>query len=294
MQSHQGFLGRWNMTGTGQDANRVYWLEVSDKGGQLSGMFLNRSSSPFQLPNIKVENGSLVFQLAPGADKKPGAEFKAKLEGGKLVGTTTTPEGRTINWVGVRPPKWPASNANATHKYGTPVDLVGPTSQTVDHFGPQTGDKVVNWAFEDGVLTNTPPSSNLVSKEKFKDFRAQLEYKLGKESNSGLYLRGRYEIQIVEDFGKPPDSHSHAAIYGWTPPAKNASKPIGEWQTLEVVLVGNRVTVTLNGQRVHDNAEIQAITGGALDADESAAGPILLQGDHSKVWVKRLTITPIQ
>jgi hypothetical protein len=293
MQSHQGFLGRWNMTGTGKDANRVYWLEVSEKGGQLSGMFLNRSSSPLQLASVKVENGLLVFQLPVGTNKQPGAEFRAKLEGDKLVGTTTA-EDRTINWVGVRPPKWPAANANATHKYGTPVELVGPKVQTLDAFHAQSGDKILNWAFEEGVLTNTPKSSNLVSNQKFKDFRVQAEYKLGKDSNSGLYLRGRYELQILDDFGKEPDKHSHMAIYGWTPPLKNASKPIGEWQTMEAVLVANRVTVTLNGQKVHDNAEIQAVTGGVLDADEAAAGPFMIQGDHAKVWMRRLVVTPIQ
>ena len=119
-------------------------------------------------------------------------------------------------------------------------------------------------------------------------------YKLGKDSNSGLYLRGRYELQILDDFGKEPDKHSHMAIYGWTPPLKNASKPIGEWQTMEAVLVANRVTVTLNGQKVHDNAEIQAVTGGVLDADEAAAGPFMIQGDHAKVWMRRLVVTPIQ
>jgi 3-keto-disaccharide hydrolase len=293
MQPHQGFLGRWNMTGTGQDANRVYWLEVSEKAGQLSGMFLNRSSSPLQLASVKVDNGSLVFQLPAGQNNQPGAEFRAKLEGEKLMGTTTA-DGRTIHWVGVRPPKWPAADANAAHKYGTPVELIGPKVQTLDAFRPQSGDKIVNWSFEEGALTNAPPSSNLVSKSTFKDFRVQAEYKLAKDSNSGLYLRGRYELQILDDFGKPPDVHSHMAIYGWTAPSKNAGKPIGEWQTMEAVIVANRVTVTLNGQKVHDNAQIQAITGGALDADEAAPGPLLLQGDHAKVWVRRLTVTPIQ
>jgi hypothetical protein len=257
-------------------------------------MFLNRTSSPFQLASVKVENGSLVFQLPVSRDNKPGLEFHAKLEGGKLIGSHTEAAGRTINWVGVHPPKWPAANANATHKYGAPIDLVGPKVQTLDAFRPQAGDKIENWSFEQGVLTNAPPSSNLVSKEKFKDFRLQAEYKLAEHSNSGLYLRGRYELQILDDFGKPSDKLGHMAIYGWTPPLKNASKAIGEWQTMEAVLVANRVTVTLNGQKVQDNTEIQAITGGALDADEAAAGPLLLQGDHAKVWLRRLTVTPIQ
>jgi len=287
----QGFLGRWNLTGTGSDANRVYWLEVTEQGGQLKGMFLNRSSSPLALASVKVENGTLVFQLPPGRDNKPGTEFRGKLEGGKLIGSHLERD-RTINWVGVRPPKWPGADANGKHAYGTPVALFD--GKSLDAFVPQTGDTIQNWAVADGIATNTPPSSNLVSKEKFKDFRIQAEYKLGEGSNSGIYLRGRYELQVLDDFGKPADNHSHMAIYGWTPPRINASKPTGEWQTLEAVLVGNRVTVTLNGQKVHDNAEIQAITGGALDADEAAPGPIMLQGDHAKVWFRKVTVTPIK
>lgn len=286
----QGFLGRWNLTGTGEDANRVYWLEVSDKAGALSGMFLNRGGSPVPLASVAVQNGELVFQLAPGSNKQPGAEFRAKLEGGKLVGTTKA-DNRVINFVGVRPPTWPKSDANAKHTYGTPVDLFD--GKTMNGFDTQPSNYPVTWTVEDGVLVNAPPTRNLISKQKFMNFRLQAEYKLFEKSNSGIYIRGRYELQVLDDYGKPADKHSHMAIYGWTPAAVNASKPIGEWQTVDAVVVGNRVTVTLNGQKVHDNAELQAITGGALDANETEPGPILIQGDHTKVAFRKLTVTPI-
>jgi hypothetical protein len=287
----KGFLGRWNLTGTGQDADHIYWLEVTESGGTLSGKLLNRGSSPVELAKVAVENGELVFQLPAGRDNRPGTEFRAKLQGDKLAGSH--PEGtRTVNWVGVRPPKWPPADANAPHKFGTPVELFN--GKSWDAFDTQKSNYEVKWAVEDGALTNTPPTRNLVSKQKFKDFKINAEYKLAQNSNSGIYLRGRYELQVLDDYGKPPDVHSHMAIYGWTAPRVNASKPVGEWQAMEAVIVGNRVTVTLNGQRVHDNAEIQAITGGALDADETAPGPILLQGDHTKVWYRKVIVTPIQ
>jgi hypothetical protein len=288
---HQGFVGRWNITGTGQDANRVYWLEITDQAGKLSGKFLNRTGSPIALASVRVEGDTLVCQLPPGRDNKPGLEFRAKLEGNKLIGSHTAGD-RTVNWVGVRPPTWPAVDANAKHTYGKPVELFD--GKSYDAFGPQSGDKVTNWSVEDGVLTNAPPASNLLSKQKFKDFRIQVEYRLAEGSNSGIYLRGRYELQLLDDFGKPVESHGHMAIYAWTPPLVNASKKAGEWQSMDGVIVGNRLSVTLNGQKVHDNAEIQAITGGALDADELAPGPILLQGDHAKVWFRKVIVTPIQ
>jgi hypothetical protein len=286
----QGFLGRWNLTGTGEDANRVYWLEVSEEGGQLSGMFLNRSGNPIKLASIAVQGKELVFQLPVGNNKQPGAEFRAALDGGKLVGTTQAAD-RTINFVGVRPPKWPPSNANAKHSYGKPVDLFD--GKSWEAFDTQPSTYPITWTVEDGVLTNAPPTRNLVSKQKFTNFRLQAEYKLTTKSNSGIYLRGRYEMQVLDDYGNPPGMLGHMSIYGRTPPLVNASKPVGEWQTVDIIIVGNRVTATLNGTKVHDNAEIQGITGGALDNDELAPGPILIQGDHTKVWFKKVTVTPI-
>jgi 3-keto-disaccharide hydrolase len=286
----QGFLGRWNLTGTGEDSNRIYWLEVTEQNGQLSGKFLNRGGSPVPPAKIALEGKELVWQLAPGNDKQPGAIFRATLEGGKLVGTTKAGE-RTVNFTGARPPTWPKSDANAKHTYGKPVELFD--GKTFDAFDTQSSNYPVKWAVEDGVLTNAPPTRNLVSKQKFKDFRLQAEYKLTEKSNSGIYLRGRYEMQVLDDYGQPPEEHGHMAIYAWKAPLVNASKPAGEWQTVDIVIVGNRVTATLNGQKVHDNSEIQAITGGALDADETAPGPIMIQGDHTKVWLRKMTVTPI-
>ena len=287
---NQGFLGRWNLTGTGQDSDRVYWLEVTETGGKLAGMFLNRGGSPVPLASIAINGGELVFQVAPGTNNQPGPEFQAKLDGAKLVGTTKAGE-RTVNFVGVRPPTWPASNANGTHKYGTPVDLFA--GKTFDAFDMQPGTYPITWKVEDGALTNEPPTRNLVSKQKFWNFRLQAEYKLTEKSNSGIYLRGRYEMQVLDDYGQPPEKHGHMSVYAWVPPLVNASKPAGEWQSVDIVIVGNRVTATLNGKKVQDNTEIQAITGGALDANETEPGPILIQGDHTKVWFKKITVTPI-
>ena len=288
INAQSGFTGRWNFTGAGEHADRVYWLEVTEANGALSGLFLNRTGSPVVLETVKIEDGQLLFQMRGGrGDAQPN---KVRLEGGKLVGTIMD-RGTAIPVTGVRPPKWPAANANAKHTFGKPVALFDGTS--LDAFGLQNAGRPSGWAIEEGAMSNTPPANNLISKEKFKDFKLDAEYRVQAGSNSGLYLRGRYELQVLDDFGKPAEKTGHMAIYGWTPPAVNASKPAGEWQTMEAVLVGNRVTVTLNGQKVHDNAEIQAITGGALDADETAPGPLLIQGDHNRVSYRRIVITPI-
>jgi hypothetical protein len=286
--AQSGFTGRWNVTGTGEHADRVYWLEVTETNGALSGLFLNRTGSPVALETVKIENGELIFQMRSGRGEAP--QHKMRLEGGKLVGTIME-RGTPISVIGVRPPTWPAADASGKHSFGKPVALFDGAS--LDAFALQRPDRPSGWAVADGVMSNTPRANNLISKEKFKDFKLEAEYKVEAGSNSGLYLRGRYELQVLDDFGKPPEKTGHMSIYGWTPARVNASKPAGEWQKMEAVLVGNRVTVTLNDQKVHDNAEIQAITGGALDADETAPGPLLIQGDHSGIAYRRIVITPI-
>jgi hypothetical protein len=283
---NKAFLGRWNLTGTGADSTAIFWLEVKEENGQLSGMFLNRGGSPVKLASIEVKGDELVFTTA-GANNNPGQTHTAKLVAGKLTGHVTMRD-RTVNWVGERPPTWPSSNANAAHSFGKPVDL-----SSLDAWGLQRPDRPSGWSMVDGTMTNEKGANNLVSKQTFKDFRIQAEYKIEPNSNSGIYLRGRYELQVLDDFGKPPEEHGHMAIYAWVKPLVNASKSGGEWQAMEATIVGNRVTVMLNGQKVHDNAQIQAITGGALDAKETEPGPIMLQGDHGKVWYRKVVVTPI-
>jgi hypothetical protein len=280
------FLGRWNLTGTGADSAAVFWLEVTEANGTLAGRFLNRGGSPVKLASIEVKGDELVFQTA-GTNTNPGQTHTAKFVNGKLTGQVTLRD-RTVTWVGARPPAWKAANANGAHTFGKPVDL-----SALDAWGLQRADRPSGWSMVDGAMTNEKGANNLVSKDTFKDFKIQAEYKIEPGSNSGIYLRGRYELQVLDDSGKPAEEHGHMAIYAWVKPLVNASKPGGEWQAMEATIVGNRVTVTLNGQKVHDNAEIQAITGGALDANEEAPGPIMLQGDHGKVWYRKVVVTPI-
>ena len=293
------FVGSWNMTGTGADSAFVYWLEVKEADGKLTGSFLNRVGNPNPLGSVKVENGELIFQ-AGNAERLNGPEYRAKLEGGKLVGHHTLRTGgrggapageRVVNWVGTKRPTVPPSDANAEHKYGTPVVLFD--GKGLDAFGVQRTENPWFWGVIDGILTDVPPANNLISKEKFSDFKLEMEYRLGNGSNSGLYLRGRYELQLLDDRGKPAEILGHMAIYGRKAAAVNASRQPYQWQEVTAILVGDRVSVTLNGQKVHDNSVIEGITGGALDNDELAPGPIMIQGDHSLVHIRKLVVTPI-
>jgi hypothetical protein len=285
----KAFLGRWNLTGTGPDSNAVYWLELKEENGQLAGMFLNRGGSPVKLASVAVKGDELEFTTT-APEGRTGQTFRAKRKGNGLEGTTTARD-RTIAFTGAHPPTWPPANANGTHTFGKPVELFD--GKSLDTWALQMADRPSGWSIADGAMTNEAKANNLVSKQTFKDFKINAEYRIEPGSNSGIYLRGRYELQVLDDFGKAPESHGHMAIYAWVAPSVNASKPATDWQVMEAVIVGNKVTVTLNGQKVHDNATIQAITGGALDANETQPGPIMLQGDHGKVWYRKVTVTPI-
>jgi hypothetical protein len=284
----KAFLGRWTLMGGG-DRPGAYWLEVKDEAGKLTAKFLNRGGHPLTMENVRVEGEELIFTTPKSGANQTFSEFRGKVNGDKITATLKSGE-RMVNLSGGRPPNWPPSNANGRHTLGAPVVLF--EGKSLDAFGGQRPGEL-NWSIEEGVMTNGEHANNLVSKEKFKDFKLNAEYKVGPGTNSGIYLRGRYELQVLDDYGKPPFDRGHMAIYGWKAPPLNSSKPAGEWQTVEATVVGNHVTVIHNGQKIHDNAVLEAITGGALDINEAEPGPIMIQGDHSKVWFRKIVVTPI-
>ena len=151
------------------------------------------------------------------------------------------------------------------------------------------------WTIEDGLLKNTvnkgEHGTDLVTEQKYWNFTVRYEFQVPDGSNSGFYLRGRHEIQILGDFqsGKPSKS-GNGAIYNQTAPSEFASKPGGEWQTCEATIIGNKITVTLNGKKVHDNVECNVATGSEIDKNVTEPGPLFLQGDHGTVWFRKMRI----
>jgi hypothetical protein len=282
----QPFLGKWNMAGDGKLSDHIYWLEVKSTGDKPEILFLDRGGSPFKPDNALIQNGLLSFTVK-GKQPQP---FEARMSGNKMVGTYKT-EKETIQFTGVRPPVWSEFNANAKHKFGPPLELFD--GKSIKNWTFQNKKEPSGWEVVDGILQNQPSADNLISIPKFFNFKIQIEYKLEPKSNSGIYLRGRYELQVLDDYGKPADVHGHMAIYGRTPTLVNASKPAGEWQAMEAVVVGNRVTVHLNGKKVHTNQVIEGITGGCLDGNEMEPGPLMIQGDHGRIWLRKVTIIPI-
>jgi 3-keto-disaccharide hydrolase len=152
-----------------------------------------------------------------------------------------------------------------------------------------------SWNVKDGVLMNTvnkgEHGTDLVTEEKFRDFTVRYEYMVPDGSNSGFYLRGRHEIQILGDLqsGKA-DIHGNGAIYGFKAPDKFVSKPGNQWQTVEATIIGDRITVIQNGVKIHDNVECRKATGSEIDNKIDEPGPIFLQGDHGTVSFRNLRI----
>ena len=156
-----------------------------------------------------------------------------------------------------------------------------------------------SWTVENGILKNTvnpgEHGTDLVTTDKFWNFTVRYEYMVPDGSNSGFYLRGRHELQIFGDYktGKPSLT-GNGAIYNHTAPSVFASKPAGEWQTVEATIIDNKITVTLNGQKIHDNVECNKATGSEIDGNVKEPGPIFLQGDHGTVSFRNVEIKELK
>lgn len=165
-------------------------------------------------------------------------------------------------------------------------------------------------------------SANLTSIPEHGDAVIHVEFVVPKGSNSGVYVQGRYEVQVFDSFGKKDVAeHDCGAIYQrWDPsrgkgnegyeghaPKVNASRPPGEWQTLDITFRAPRfdgagkktenakfIKVVHNGQVIHENVEVTGPTRGSQFAEEAATGPITVQGDHGPVAYRRLSITPLK
>lgn len=152
-------------------------------------------------------------------------------------------------------------------------------------------DKDHAWAVEDGLLVNTDSAVDIVTEDDFGDFDLHIEYMFPEDSNSGIYLRGRYELQILDSLGKTYDYPAeNGAIYNFKRVDMEATKPAGEWQIMDINLVGMVLTVDLNGQRIHDQVTLENPTGGQLFNDNELSGPLMLQGDHGPVSFRNMRI----
>jgi hypothetical protein len=293
----QDFNGRWDITTTSQPRPRAMWLELTGMGSaNPAGKFVSAYNGDMnKVDTIAVENGELRFSFnLPARNGKaagPSPVYRARLVNGRLEGAIEPAgEGQPVKFTGVRSPAI-SDKDDGSWKDGKPVELFN--GKDLTGWQALNPGAEMKWSVQDGVLRNAPPTTDIISRQNFWNFKLHVEFRIVEHSNSGIGLRGRYEIQILEDYGRPPNSHSAAALYSRVPPAVNASKPAGEWQNYDIRLVGRTLTVVHNGTKVLDKVEVDGLTAIANNADESEPGPFIVQGDHSYVEIRKFTVTPL-
>jgi hypothetical protein len=286
------FNGRWDISVPKEARARSWWLEVMGAGTSgIKGNFVGfPGGNTDPIPQIALQDGVLHFSAERGqGQKKIHLEYTARLVNGKLIGQMHNGS-LSLDWTGVRAPEIKEYD-DGSWKEGTPVALFN--GKDLSGWHGQVPGQALGWTVENGALSNQPSANNLVSDQKFWNFKIHVEYKVSHDTNSGIGLRARYEVQILDDFGKPPDTHGNGALYSRILPAMNASKPPGEWQFDDIRLVGRDVTVVLNDHKIIDRKHIDGLTAIAMDPNEGEPGPIILQGDHRHVEIRKVVLTPL-
>jgi hypothetical protein len=294
------FVGDWALTIPGGGAG---WLGVSDTPTP-SAQIMWGAGSVLPVKSVKVEGNTLVL-----------TREERSRQGGVITETisATSEDGQTLKLTTIkkRPDGSEFGKADFTGKLQPPIPPAPDLSKV--KFGPEiqlfngkdlagwdlTDPKSDNgWLVKDGLLTNdqsdrTKHYGNLRTDREFEDFNLTLEANVAKGGNSGVYIRGIYEIQVADTMGRKLDSHNMGAVYSRITPTQSAEKPAGEWQTLDITFVDRHMTVVLNGKKIIDNQPVHGCTGGALFSDVTRPGPIYLQGDHTGAQYRNIVLKPI-
>lgn len=288
-QEKHALEGRWDLTVSMDGKEFPSWLEVTHSGLKtLVGRFVGVSGSARPISEVKVNGESFNFEIPPQWEESANyLRVTGSVKGGNtLSGEMTLPDGKKVAYTGARAPSLKDQKAGTP---GKPISLIDNNSLK----GWKAMGEKNQWVVENGILKSPASGANLVSEQKFSNFKLRVEFRYPKGSNSGIYLRGRYEVQIMDSEGNDAASGQLGGVYGFIAPSEQVAKPAGEWQTYEITLIGRMITVVANGKPIITNQEIPGITGGALDSKEGEPGPLLLQGDHGPVEYRNMIITPL-
>jgi hypothetical protein len=277
--------GRWDMTINMDGKDFPSWLEVRHSGyNTLVGDLVGVWGSARPVSRINFANDKISFSLPPQWEKgDKDMYFEGAVQGDGLAGSVIFPDGKKYNWSAVRAPLLVRSQPVV---WGKQVPLFNGKDLKGWH---ALGNN--QWQAKDGILQSPKSGSNIVTDESFTDFKLHIEFRYPKGSNSGVYLRGRYEVQIEDSKGHEPLRDELGAVYGFITPTEQVAKAPGEWQSYDITLVGRMVTVVANGKTIICNQAIPGVTGGALDSKEAEPGPIMLQGDHGPIEFRNIMIT---
>jgi hypothetical protein len=312
-QEDNPFIGRWALTIPGGGAG---WLGITHENGYYDGSILWGGGSVVPVASVFFNEDALWVNRVHEVKRKDASgkvvrtqqfteAIVAKLDGDNLSLTRYLPRenGRGIQveeFTGKRIPPLPPKPDLAKVRFGDPIPLLN--GRDLTGWKLTSPGQVNGWKVVDGVLVNDavqvegqPHKSygNLRTEKEFEDFRLTLEVSVPKGGNSGVYLRGIYEVQVADTYGKGLDSHNMGGVYSRITPSVNAEKPADQWQQFDITLLDRHVTVILNGTKIIDNAPLLGCTGGALWSDESRPGPLYLQGDHTSVRYRNLVLRPV-
>ena len=297
-------VDRWALTIPSGGAG---WLGVIEKDGALSSSILWGGGSVVPTQDTKIEGDKLlVTRISKAKNGTTNTEetvtetITAIASGDELKLTTVKvkADGKEFGraeFTGHRIPPIPARPDLSKVKFGDAIEIFNGKDLTGWRLVKPESDN--GWSVVDGVLQNRVEKGkrfgNLGTEREFEDFNLRLEIRTQAGSNSGIYLRGVYEIQVAETFGQPLDSHNMGALYSRITPLVAAEKPKGEWQTMDITLVDRHVTVILNEKTIIDNQPALGCTGGALTSDEMKPGPLFLQGDHTDIDYRNIVLKPV-
>ena len=294
-------VGNWSVALPYDSMTAGSIILSQDEDGTAKALTLWRWAHPLWCSDVKVEGNRFSFR------HPSGQLFEGAVQGDRLFGRiapcdrkTGEASGAWLPFEGWRNLDVPTGVKTSDAKLGKPIDLLKDGLAGWETMNPKAK---FGWSFKDGVLSNKlglkPDGSwagggaNLMSKRHdFYDFNLEYDVRVPKKSNSGVYLRGRFEIQVVDSYGQPVNYLNMAAYYGRAVPKVAAEKPAGEWQHVSVTLYRRHLTVVLNGVTIIENEPVVGVTGGAIDANLHAAGPIYLQGDHSDADFKNMILRP--
>lgn len=286
-QESESIIGSWDLEVQYGDSWLPSWLQVEQSGNKaLVGHFVSIAGSSRPIAEVHVFENSFSFSIPPQWIGNQYMQLTGKQNGNTLEGNILDHNGDAHKFRGTRAPNL---LHDAPEKWSKPRSLL--TKNGLEGWAPTSASGENQWEVTDGVLNSAKSGVNLMTTEKFDDFKLHIEFKIPEGSNSGVYLRGRYEVQVEDSRGKEPNSHFFGGVYGFLTPNENVAGNPGEWQVYDITLVGRRVSVEANGKTIIYNQIIPGITGGALDSKEGEPGPIYLQGDHGPVAYRNIMIS---
>lgn len=271
--------GDWSL----QVGGKSFWFTLDGGDRASEHMVLWGEGVPAPAKVTRAADGRVTLADAQGRSLSfvpTAADEMTCTLGGK---TRTTGIARRL-------PSLPKAPNPGKLSFGEPIDLL---KGGLDAFLPADGD-AGSWSFAKGVLSHGGKPGTLRTKRAdFSDFKLSYEVRVGKGGDAGVYLKGVYEILSVDSFGRPLDRRSMAALNGRLAPTREFELAPGSWQRVEVIFASRHLTVILNRHKVIANQPVRGVTGGALEVDEFAPGPILLRGGKGDVAYRNMILTPV-